>query len=217
MRRHSDIDYFAVIPEENLYTNSNLALRELKEVLATRFPTTDIYVDSPAVAVQFGTERWERQEVIPIYAERTARDYTVYSMPNRYGGWMDSSPKGLSSFINAQNDRLSKRAKQVVRLVKFWNYYNDVRIRSIYIELRVAEYLAGESNVIYPLDVRGALRHMYRRELAGMRDPLGLGAIIYPCSAAAKPAALGKLKTAVTRAEKALAAAADGRNADAFA
>jgi hypothetical protein len=216
IRGYSDVDYFAVIPAPNLKSDSSLTLRLVKDTLSNRFPLTDVYVDSPAVSVQFGTEKWERHEIIPADFLHSKDGFNVYDMPNRYGGWMNSSPTGLNSYINVQNDRLSKRAKQLVRFIKLWNYYCSAGIRSIYIELRVAEYLAGESSVVYSVDVLRALRHMQKKQLASMRDPLGLGANIYPCSDATKDAALSKLNSAVARAQKAVDADSLGRSADAF-
>lgn len=216
VRGYSDVDYFAVIPTANLKKDSSVTLRQLKEALAARFPLTDVYVDSPAVAVQFGTEKWERHEIIPADFVRSTNGFNVYDMPNRYGDWLNSSPTGLNGIANTQNDRLSKKAKPLIRLVKLWNYYNLVGIRSIYIELRVSEYLAGETSIVYPIDVARALRHMQIKELASMRDPLGLGANINPCSDAAKPGALSKLSSAVTRAAKAVESRNLGNNAEAF-
>lgn len=216
VRGYSDVDYFAVIPREKLKGDSSATLRELKEALQIRFPNTSVYVDSPAVAVQFGTEKWERHEITPVDYLRQTSGYHVYDMPNRYGGWMNSSPTGLNAYVNTQNDRLNKRAKQLIRLIKAWNYYADAGIRSIYIELRVTEYLAGENSVAYPVDVYRALRHMQTKQLAAMHDPLGLGANIFPCSDAVKPTALSKLNTAVARAGKAREAEQNGYIADAF-
>ncbi len=213
---YSDVDYFAVIPSGNLANDSAVALRNVKDVLAARFPQTGVYVDSPAVAVPFGTEAWERHEITPAYFKQTTSGFNVYGMPNRYGKWMLSSPTGLNSYTNTQNDRLSKKAKQVVRFVKAWNYYSGAGIRSIYIELRVAQYLSTEASVVYPIDVKGALRHMSTKGLAAMRDPLGLGADIYPCTDPVKPTALSKLNTALTRAEKACAADAAGNPREAL-
>lgn len=213
---YSDVDYFAVIPIDKLKENSSTTLRQVKEALQTRFPTTDVYVDSPAVAVQFGTEKWEKHEITPVQFISKTDGYNVYDMPDRYGGWMKSSPTGLNSYVNTQNDRLAKKAKQLIRLVKAWNYYANAQLRSIYIELRVTEYLKGESAIVYPIDVRNALRHLQAKGLASMRDPLGLGAPIYPCSDAVKPSALSKLDTAVTRADKAENARHADRISDAF-
>ncbi|MBX3480823.1 MAG: nucleotidyltransferase [Caulobacter sp.] len=213
---YSDVDYFAVIPANNLSSNSSTALRALKDALAKRFPNTDVWVDSPAVAVQFGTEKWERHEITPAYFIERVQEFNVYGMPNRYGDWMKSSPTGLNTYTNIQNDRLSKKAKHLVRLIKSWNYNCSAGLRSIYIELRVAEYLSGESSVIYPIDTLRALRHLQSKELASMRDPLGLGANIYPCSDAVKPGALSKLNSAVARATKAIDADRQGDTALAF-
>jgi hypothetical protein len=213
---YSDVDYFAVIPANNLPSNSATALRNLKEALSSRFSLTDVWVDSPAVAVQFGTQRWERHEITPVYFLENKAEFNVYGMPNRYGEWMRSSPTGLNSYTNTQNDRLAKKAKHLVRLIKSWNYYCDVGLRSIYIELRVSEYLSGETSVVYPIDVLRALGHLQSKDLASMRDPLGLGANIYPCSDAAKAGAISKLNSAVTRARKAIDANGEGNAALAF-
>ena len=216
VKGHSDVDYFAVIPGPNLNQNSSITLRELRQALEARFPNTSVYVDSPAVSVQFGTEKWERHEITPVQFLSKTDGYNVYDMPNRYGNWMESSPKGLNSYVNTQNDRLSKKAKQLIRLVKAWNYYANAQVRSIYIELRVTEYLRGEDAVLYPIDVRKALKHLQSKNLAPMRDPLGLGSPINACSDAIKPTALSKLNTAVTRADKAEDARYADRISDAF-
>lgn len=216
VRGYSDVDYFAVIPTARLSSNSSITLRQVKEALAIRFPATAVYVDSPAVAVQFGTEQWERHEITPANFLRTDSGFNIYEMPDRYGGWMHSSPTGHNAYTNLVNNRLAKKAKQLVRLVKAWNYYNSVGLRSIYIEMRVAEYLGNEDVVLYPIDVVRALRHLQRKQLAAMHDPLGLGAKIYPCSDAMKPNALSKLNTAVSRAENAELARNEGRTPDAF-
>lgn len=216
IRSYSDVDYFAVIPTQNLKKDSSVTLRHVKEALQLRFPNTPVYVDSPAVAVQFGTEKWERHEITPVDFLRQSNGYNVYDMPNRYGDWMSSSPSAMNAHVNAHNDRLSKKAKQLIRLVKLWNYYNDAKIRSIYIELRVAEYLAGEASVVYPIDVHRALKHLKAKGLGPMRDPTGLGANIYACADAVKPTALSKLNTAVARAGKALEADSAGKTAEAF-
>lgn len=216
VRGFSDVDYFAVIPTAKLKKDSTATLREVKEALAKRFPLTDVYVDSPAVAVQFGDEKWEKHEITPVDFVKNESGFSVYDMPNRYGEWMHSSPLALNDHTNFHNDRLAKKAKQLIRLVKLWNYSNNVGIRSIYIEMRVVEYLISETTIVYTIDVRNALRHMQQKELAAMHDPRGLGAKIFPCSDAAKPGALSKLNSAVTRANKAEEARNNGQMSDAF-
>ncbi|WP_372399824.1 nucleotidyltransferase [Azospirillum sp. HJ39] len=218
LRGYSDVDYFAVIPREKLKNDSSATLRELCQALAKRFPNTSVYVDSPAVSVAFGTEKWERHEITPVdflYQNQTL-GYRVYDMPNRLGGWMRSSPEGLKSYTNTQNDRLSKKAKQVIRLVKLWNRYSDAKIRSVYIDMRVSEYLSSETHVLYPHDVLRSLRYIQETGLSPMSDPLKLGDDIAPCSEALKLSALSKINTAISRAEKAIEADREGRISEAF-
>lgn len=216
VRGYSDVDYFAVFPSAKLKADSSVTLREVKDVLAARFPLTPVYVDSPAVAVQFGTEKWERHEITPADFIESKNGFNLYDMPDRYGAWMKSSPLGLNAVTNGQNDRLAKKAKQVVRLIKLWNYVSGAGIRSIYIEMRVVEYLRNEKSILYYIDVLQSLRHMNNKRLASMQDPLGLGANIYPCSDAVKLSAITKLETAITRAEKAYDAKNAGKEQDAF-
>ncbi len=212
----SDVDYFAVIPPGNLKNDSAAALRDVKNVLDARFPNTGVYVSSPAVVVPFGKNAGEKHEITPAWLNDSTKKYNIYGIPDRASGWMTSSPTGHNTYTNIQNDRLDKKAKQVVRFAKLWNYRSGAGLRSLYVELRVVEYLRGESTVIYPVDVMAALRHLKNKGLAAMQDPVGLSGYIYPCTDARKPTALSKLETAVSRAEKAVAANSDGKTADAF-
>src|SRR5437879_3757109 len=46
---YSDVDYFAVFPTANLKQNSNVTLNAVATALRTRFPNTNVRVESPAV------------------------------------------------------------------------------------------------------------------------------------------------------------------------
>ena len=63
--QHSDTDFFAKIPVEKLKNNSSTTLTDIKECLQGRFTSTSIYVDSPAVVLEFGSGDWDVAEVIP--------------------------------------------------------------------------------------------------------------------------------------------------------
>jgi len=68
----SDVDLFAWIPTDRLKRNSSSSLREIKESLQGRYPNTNIYVDSPAVVLDFGSGIWDTAEVIPAdYIEQS--------------------------------------------------------------------------------------------------------------------------------------------------
>ena len=209
---YSDIDYFAVIPAGNLYRSSDYSLQKVRDSLLKRFPSTAISVRSPAVVVPFGRTTSERHEITPAYV-----DSSIYKIPNRYDGWMHSAPSNHASWVNQINDLHDKKVKQLIRLVKYWNYLSGAGIRSFYLEMRVAEYAASENSIIYSYDVKRALNFMLSKNLAAMQDPKGLVGYFHPCSDSQKDAAISRLSTAVVRCEKALEAEAAGRIADAFA
>ncbi|MCV0428742.1 MAG: hypothetical protein K5905_25090, partial [Roseibium sp.] len=199
----SDIDYFAIIPTNQLKKDSSISLRKIKESLAARFPNTGVHVDSPAVVVPFANGT-QRHEIIPADFVKKHNGFNVYDIPNRYGEWMRASPSAHNSWVNKENNRLDGKLKQLIRLIKYWNYVKSVGLRSFYIELRVTEYAKGESSIIYKHDVRRALNHLSNKGLAAMQDPQGISGYVYPCSGAVKENASSKLSTALSRSTKAI-------------
>ena len=64
---HSDVDRFAVIPRENLPSDSWAALRKILRVLSQRFSTTKtIRMKPPAIVIPFGFDGLETTEVIKL-------------------------------------------------------------------------------------------------------------------------------------------------------
>jgi hypothetical protein len=215
--RFSDIDFFLVTPEDELSANSPTALRQVKNVLGRRFWATDVRVSSPAVLVLFGGSSGsssERFEVTPAYADN--EDKGVYWIPDGVKDWMLAAPRAHNAYVNQVNDRLNKRAKRLIRLTKLWNGVSRARLKSIYIELRVAKGLDGVDQINYAVELAAAFRRMHQTGLAAMQDPIGYTGLIPPCSDARKAEVLSKLKTALTRAEKALEADAAGKVRVAF-
>lgn len=217
VRSCSDIDYFAVIPTANLKENSSSTLHAIRSVLAARFPRTLVTVRSPAVVIPFGTSTGERHEITPAdFIRRTGDGHNIYDIPDRYQGWMKSSPSVHNSWVNGINGRLNYKVKPLIRMLKAWNYYRDVGIRSFYLELRVAEYAATQSSIIYKHDVSLALHALRGKGLASMQDPAAISGLIAPCTTVVKPTALSKIDTALSRTSKALEAEKKGDIAGAF-
>lgn len=214
---YSDVDYLAVLPSDRLKANSATSLQEIRAALDRRFPSTGVTVRSPAVVVPFGTSLSERHEVTPCdVVGTTSGGSKIYEIPDRAQGWMRASPGAHNAWVNVANDKLGKRLKPLIRLVKAWNYYLGSGIRSFYLELRVTERARSESHISYKYDVLFALRHLRSKGLAAMQDPMGVSGLVYPCSPASQAAALSKLDTAIRRAEKAHEAEQAGNIRDAF-
>jgi Second Messenger Oligonucleotide or Dinucleotide Synthetase domain len=213
---YSDIDYFAVIPSDKLYKSSAYALQKVKDSLKIRFPNTDIVIRSPAIVVPFGADANETHEITPAYANGSSNGYNIYGIPDRNDGWMNASPLAHNAWVNAINDKHTKKVKQLIRLVKYWNIMNGGGIRSFYLELRSAEFANSESSILYRYDVKSVFGSLVAKNLAGMQDPQGISGLVQPCSEAVKPSALSKLNTALTRANNALEAEKAGRISEAF-
>lgn len=214
----SDVDYFASIPTNKLKQNSSTSLREIKECLQERFKSTRIYVDSPAVVLDFGAGYWDTAEVIPAdYVKKTDKDKNIYDIPDGSGGWMKSSPSTHNAYVTFHNNRLNKKLKPLIRFIKAWKYYCDVPISSFYLELRVTKLMETEETIVYDIDLNSIFQKLKSCNLAAMQDPEGVSGLICPCATdASKTTALSKLNTAAIRAKKAREAESSGDVKDAF-
>lgn len=215
---HSDIDFFAWIPTGELKENSSASLREIKECLQGRFPNTKVYVDSPAVVLDFGYGEWDTAEVIPADYIEQQGGKNVYDIPNGSGGWMKSSPSLHNSYVAAENIRLNRKLKPLIRFLKAWKYYCNVPISSFYLELRVTKWMEDEKSVVYDIDLCSILQKLDSWQLAAIQDPKNVSGYVYACASEAKKnEAILKLKTASVRAEKARSAEINGNTREAFA
>lgn len=202
---YSDTDYFSGIPTENLKENSASTLRQIKETLQERFPSTDnIHIESPAVVIPFGKAKSETTEIIPADYIRTENSVNIYDIPDGNGGWMKASPKAHNEYVARINNKLGYKVKPLIRFIKAWKFYRNASISSFYLEMRVAKYAYQENAIVYTIDIFHLLKHLFEIELAPMTDPVGISGYIYPCaSQAQKNDALSKLETAYNRAREA--------------
>src|SRR5262249_38028413 len=149
-------------------------LNSLAATLRQRFPNSAVRVETPAVIIPFGSTRSERHEIIPADYISSLSGFNVYAIPNRAGGWMQSSPEFYGAYVNAVHERLGDKAKPLIRLLKAWKYYCDVPIRSFYLEMRCAEFANTQKVLMYKFDVCLVLNHLISVKLAAMADPLNL-------------------------------------------
>lgn len=214
---YSDVDYLACLPTEQLTRVSTSSLTKVRNALDTRFPYTDVHVNCPAVVVPFGSVASETTEVVPSDYVGDSNGYKVYEIADCAGGWMKASPDAHNEYVRSIDSKLNGKVKPLIRFLKAWKYFRDVPISSFYLELRVAKYAAGETAIVYDIDVARILRQLWDKQLAYMQDPMGVSGYIPACkSEPSLESALSKLGTAVTRAEKAREAAMKENISDAF-
>ncbi|HEY4788137.1 MAG TPA: hypothetical protein VIH57_18915 [Bacteroidales bacterium] len=216
---YSDTDYFAVIPTDKLKQNSSSTLTAIKVTLDTRFPSTGVYVDSPAIVCPFGTRASEITEIVPADYIHKSNGYNVYEIPDTNGGWMKASPDAHNEYVRSANSKqgIANKVKPLIRFIKAWKYYRNVPINSFYLELRVTKYALGESCIEYPYDIRALFKYLIDIKLADLQDPMGVSGLISPfISETQKQDSLSKLNTALTRATNANDCEQAGKIQDAF-
>lgn len=214
---YSDIDYLASIPATQLTRSSAYSLAKIRDALDTRFPRTGVRVNSPAIAVPFGTYRSESTEVVPADFLGEIKGHKIYEIADGSGGWMRISPDSHNDYVARVDQRLGGKVKPLIRFIKAWKFYRNVPISSFYLEMRVAKYAEGESAIVYDIDVAQVLKSLWDHQLAKLQDPMGFSGYVQACKTdVQREDALSKLNTAVVRAEKARRAAADGKTSDAF-
>jgi hypothetical protein len=205
---HSDVDYFISLKTDKPIYGSTI-LGQVKDAMQERFPSTYIHVQRPAVVLEFGGG-YERVELIPAFPDMKLDNGAMrYDIPGVADEWIESAPEAHLKYVNDANNRavVKNGAKHLARLAKSWKYECNVPISSFYLEMRAAQYMNGESSVIYDIDLKRFFSGLLDHELADMNDPTGSTGRIKPCSSTANHSdATSKLRTAVTRADKAVAA-----------
>lgn len=213
----SDVDYFAVIPRENLVQTSNTSLTNIRNTLDARFPNTGVRISSPSIVLPFGADGKETTEVVPADYMRDENGKSIYDIADGSGGWMKASPSTHNAYVRDVNSTLSNKVKPLIRFIKAWKYYKNVHISSFYLELRTTKYAEKESSIVYSIDIKNILKFLFDNDLSAIQDPKGISGYIYPCKTdTMKIDTISKLETALSRAEKAREAEISGNIKDAF-
>lgn len=213
----SDVDYLACLPTDKLKQSSTSSLAIVRNVLDARFPNTGVHVNCPAVVVPFGGTVTGTTEIVPADYVKENNGYKIYDIADCSGEWMNASPDAHNAYVQWVDDNLGGKVKPLIRFIKAWKYFRGVPISSFYLELRVAKYASDEKTIIYEHDVRNILKLLWDGQLARMHDPMGVSGYIQPCKTdAMRVDALSKLSTALTRADKARAAADKNNIEEAF-
>ena len=124
---------------------------------------------SPVVKVEYTTE--PKFEIAPAWNYKEVGRYRVFLIGGRGDEWVESAPSAHLAYVDKQNDRLDKKVKSLVRLVKAWKYDAAAPISSFYLEMRTAEYAATQSSILYGYDLRAVFRKVISEEARDMNDP----------------------------------------------
>lgn len=226
VRHHSDTDYFALLPSDELHHKSKIALREIKEALQVTFSTTrNIKVKSPVIQIPFGQLASETMEITPCYfcglvytpLNNNSKSFPKYGIPSGNGQWIYSSPKAHNYYVELQNKRFNGKLKSLIRFVKAWKYYNNVPIHSFYLELCATKYAESEESIFYGVDLKLFFQYLSDMDLDDIDDPMQVSGFIEASSTELKRIeALSKLSTALSRANRAVEFERKGKTTEAI-
>ncbi len=214
--RYSAIDCFAVMPKESLVEDSYKSLEAILEVLKEDFPEATLREGRPAIVIQFGGRDSDKHHIVPAYEIGVKNGHDVFGIPGPSGRWIQACPGGHSAWINKLNDNLNKRLRNMIRVVKAWNYYNDQPLWSFYIELCVAEYFKSDYSILFSVDFRNFLNYLDQKGLKPFEGSVGSNELVYASSIEDKPVASAKVKNAVEMADKAVRCEQTGNISEAF-
>lgn len=178
-------------------------LQEVKGVLAAKFPNTDVRGDGPVVKVPFVSYNVELVPAFPL----KGGGYWV-CVTNDGGEYKKADYDAEIKVVRDSNDLTKGNTRNLVRMMKCWQGYCGVPLKSFWIELIAIEFLKtwayrDKSSVYYDWMVRDFLKYLegkvYGNVFApGTYEQMYLG-----------DAWLSKAQTARQRAEKACILEAD--------
>ncbi|MEZ6038417.1 MAG: nucleotidyltransferase [Planctomycetota bacterium] len=158
VRPPRDIDVLFVLPDAvyqrfeqvpSYRNKQSELLQEVKRVLGGAYSTTRMRGDGQVVVVDFTSYA---VEVVPAFA-RYGGGYLICDT-NGGGRYKFADPCGEMNRLRASNERTKGNTRDLVRMLKAWQRYCSVPIKSFHLELLAMEFLgsweyAGNSPTYY--------------------------------------------------------------------
>jgi hypothetical protein len=119
---------------------------------------------TPVVSVEFFTG--PHFEIVRAFCQRSEGDVIAFWILGWGDEWVLSAPEAHLMYVNHQNDRLGKKVKPLVRVMKAEVLHQSASL-VVLPEMRVAEYAARETSIIYDVDLPAVFRRIIS---AGARD-----------------------------------------------
>ena len=135
-------------------------LQEIKGILAAKFTNTRIKGDGPVVKVPFASYD---VELIPAFDLTNGRYWIC--MTDNGGYYKEADYDAEAEAVKSSNDNTKEKTRDLIRMMKRWQAYCNVPLKSFWIELLAIDFLFGwehkdKSMVYYDWMVRDFLRHL---------------------------------------------------------
>lgn len=145
IRPPRDVDLYFVLPvavyqrfEPYQGNRQSALLQEVKTRLLARYPKSDIKGDGPVVLVGFESYS---VEVVPAFLY-SADERSYYVCDTKGGGrYMTTKPLHEVDAISAADSRNAGNVRGLVQMLKAWQTWCSVPIKSFYLELLAIEFM----------------------------------------------------------------------------
>ena len=167
VRPPRDVDVLFLLPT-SVYTRfegrsgnkQSQLLQEVKGVLSDKFRSTAIKGDGPVVIVPFASYA---VELIPAFSLTDGKYWIC--MTDMGGYYKTADYDAEASYIATVNQDSKGNLRDLVRMMKRWQSYCSVPIKSFWIEIVAAEFISGWGNkgksaLYYDLMVRDFLSYL---------------------------------------------------------
>lgn len=189
IRPARDVDVYFKLPWSEFnessptYNVQSSLLQRIKAVLQTKYTNTDIRGDNQVVVVNFSNAHYV--EVVPCFEDSFPATAGQFFIPNTTNGgsWRKADPRAEIKDIEESDRQTAGNTRKLIKMLKRWQEYCNVPIRTLVLELRVINFLkcyehAAKSSIFYDWMVRDFFLELLKYENGHCKMP-GLTEIIY--------------------------------------
>lgn len=181
---YSDVDLLVVLRRDTVrrgekVISSGTLLKNVRDELRGRYPTTEVRRDAQAIAVRFGRGEHGVDVVPAIYGAPTTTGHPIFIIPDGAGGWLETSPDAQLKALKSADESADGKLSAAIRLMKWWMFS-----RSTWIPLDSAhlEAVAVKAGVRRRDSYSAILSRLFvtltGRAGSSIRDPIGVSGLL---------------------------------------
>lgn len=144
MRPPRDVDLYFVLPfavysrfHAHSWNRQSALLQEVKDILAGTYPDTDMRGDGQVVVVRFDSYN---VEVVPAFVLTNGRYWICDTIAG--GFYKEADPGAEINYISSVDQANKGNLRPLIRMLKAWQTYCGVPIKSFQLELVAADFIA---------------------------------------------------------------------------
>lgn len=140
----SDLDMLYILPKSEWDTykdgKQSKLLSDVKETIQSRYPTSDVKVDSPVVRISFTNFQ---VEVLPVFEEEGDDGILQYQFPDTHKGgrWRTTKPRHEIAAMKEFVDQKNKNLRKLCKMARAWKNKHGVYMGGLLIDTLAYNFL----------------------------------------------------------------------------